>query len=419
LKSDPTEKLRYSDDSPLFNMNNDTGMISFTPTNDQIGVSVVSITVTDKGGLSNSTLLTIAIMNANDPPAMNAIPPQTATEGVPFNYQATATDPDLKWGLDNLTFSDDTDIFNIDPKTGAVSFTPSSSQSGIKRVTITVKDDKGSSASASFDLTVVHINHAPFDVAIRYPLDGAKLKEGDAMWLDGTAKDSDKGDVLQHSWFDNDAAMGTGRNISVKLSPGTHAIRLEVSDGTETVTAEISVQVEKKQTVTVATTSGGGWLPIAAAVAAAIAIVAVVAVVAARRRRTTNGPEAPAGARGSFEPSGTGRVSSVPEGEGYALPAVPPAESGPGGPGEEAGADNEARRVIASALDRLADYQEAHPDDVIDVAHVMEKVELAREMLGAGANDDALDFAKDAEAAVVKMTTPAAPKRVMVKKRKA
>jgi hypothetical protein len=402
LKSDPTEKLRYSDDSSLFIINNDTGQISFTPTNDQIGVWPANITVTDKGGLSSTTALTITVMNANDPPSIEAILAQTATEGVPFQYQSSATDPDLKWGLDNLTFNDDTDLFNIDPMTGTISFTPTGAQVGIKRVTITVKDEKGATASASFDLTVVHVNHPPTDATIKYPLDGAKLKEGDAMWLDGTAKDSDKGDTLEYSWLDNGEPAGIGKNISVKLKPGKHTITLEVSDGSETVSTEIGVEVEKKETVTVA---GGGndWTMMAAAVAAAIAIVAVVAILAARRRKRPQEPE----------PSEEGRVSSVPEDETAALPPVPPAEAGPKGSGEE------AQKVIDSTVDKLADYQEAHPDEAVDVAPVMEKLDIARDMLKSGEYDDALDFAREAEAAVDRITVPAAPKKVAVKKKKA
>jgi hypothetical protein len=406
LGSDTTEKLAYSDDSTLFNINNGSGLISFTPTNDQLGVWRANITVTDKGGLSNTTRLTITIMNANDPPALEAIPPQTATEGMPFTYQLTATDPDMKWGLDNLTFSDDTELFNTDPKTGAIAFTPTGAQAGIKRVTITVKDEKGASASASFDLTVVHVNHAPYDAVIKYPVDGAKLKEGDAMWLEGTARDTDKGDTLQYSWLDNGEPVGTGRNISVKLKPGTHAIKLEVSDGSETVSSEITVRVEKKEIVTV---SGGGtdWFPLALALAAVIAIVAVVAVVAARRRKRQEEPE----------PSEESRIDSVPEGEDVALPIVPPAEAGMGG--------EEAQAIIDSTLDKMADYQEAHPEEVLDVAPVMEKLDIARDMLRSGSNDDALDFAMEASAeadaimAPKAPPAPAPPKKVAIKKKKA
>ena len=311
LESCSTEKLSYSDDSPLFNINPQSGMIGFSPTNDQIGEWRANITVTDRGGLSNTTQLTITVLNANDPPSIEAIPAQTATEGASFFLQVNATDPDLEWGLDNLTFSDDTDMFNIDPMTGVISFTPSGAQLGLKRVTITVKDEVGASASASIGITILHVNHPPYGVTIRYPADGANLKVGDDMWLDGTAKDSDKGDILRYSWSDNGKPVGTGKNISIELKPGTHAIELEVSDGSETVSTGITVQVEKKTAVT----AGGGGdskIPLVAAVSAVFTIVAVVAALATMRKKRQNKPE----------PSGGGRAALVPEGEDVA-PALP------------------------------------------------------------------------------------------------
>jgi hypothetical protein len=216
---------------------------------------------------------------------------------------------------------------------------------------------------------------------------------------------------LEYTWYDNDAPAGTGRNISVKLSPGAHTIKLEVSDGTQTSSApSISVQVEKKTTVAPVTSGGGmGWLPIAAILAIVLVVVAVA--VLAMRRKQSQEPE----------PSGMGRVDEVPGGVGVALAPVPPAETGAGG--EEGAAADEARRKIAATMDRLADYQEAHPDEVVDMSPVMEKIDIAREMLGTGAGDDALDFAKEAGAEADKIMAPKAPAppapRKVVKKRAA
>jgi hypothetical protein len=209
----------------------------------------------------------------------------------------------------------------------------------------------------------------------------------------------DKGDTLQYSWSDNGEPVGTGRNISVKLAPGTHTIKLEVSDGSETVSTEITVQVEKKETVTVAS-SGMDWIPIAVAVGAILAIVAVVAVLATRRRKKQEEPE----------PSSKGRVASVPEGEAVALTPVPPAEAGSQG--------EDAQRIIDSTLDKLADYQEAHPEEALDVAPVMEKLGIARDMLKSGSNDDALDFAREADAEANRLTHATAPAHAVVKKKK-
>jgi len=152
-------------------------------------------------------------------------------------------------------------------------------------------------------------------------------------------------------------------------------------------------------------TSGGGmgWLPIAAVLAIVLAVVAVVAVLATRRRRQ---PHEPA-------PPGTGRVDEVPGGEGVALATVAPAENGAGGEegaaawkGEEGAAAGEARALIKSTMDRLAAFQEAQPDEALDLSPVTDKLDIAREMLGTGAADDALDFAREAGLEADRITAP-------------
>jgi hypothetical protein len=220
------------------------------------------------------------------------------------------------------------------------------------------------------------------------------------MWLDGTAKDSDKGDTLHYSWLDNGNPAGTGKNISVNLKPGKHTITLEVSDGTETASSEVSVEVAKKEQIT---SGGNNWMLIGGTVGALVAVLAVVGFLAAsRRRRRTGAPE----------PADDVEAAAIPERETVALPPVPPAETALKEPGDE------AKRLIDSALDRLADYQEAHPDEALDVEPVMEKLDIARGFLKSKNDDDALDFARKADAEVNRLTHAKAPAHVSVKKKK-
>ena len=135
------------------------------------------------------------------------------------------------------------------------------------------------------------------------------------------------------------------------------------------------------------------------------AILAIVGVLAARRKRKPEEQDALEAAR----------VSSISEGETVALPPIPPAEAAQ----QEPGTGEEAKKMIDSTQDRLSDYQEAHPDDALDVEPVMEKLDIARGFLSSGEYDDALAFAMEADAAVKKMTRPAITKRVAVKKKKA
>ncbi|MEM4730125.1 MAG: putative Ig domain-containing protein, partial [Thermoplasmata archaeon] len=166
-------------------------------------------------------------------------------EDEPFEMTVTASDPDLKWGLDSLTFSDDSLLFDIDPLTGRISFTPGNEHVGRHQITITVTDGSGASDRASFYLTVLNVNDPPRNVRILSPTAGEKIKEGMKIWLNGSAEDIDASDVLTFKWLDNGEPLGEGRSISVMLRPGRHTISLEVSDGTDRATAEVTVTVER------------------------------------------------------------------------------------------------------------------------------------------------------------------------------
>ncbi|NIP34808.1 MAG: hypothetical protein GWN18_07685, partial [Thermoplasmata archaeon] len=52
--------------------------------------------------------------------------PDEIPEDSPFSFIMTATDPDG----DAVTWSDDTDLFDIDPNTGAFEFTPTQAEVG-------------------------------------------------------------------------------------------------------------------------------------------------------------------------------------------------------------------------------------------------------------------------------------------------
>jgi hypothetical protein len=111
------------------------------------------------------------------------------------------------------------------------------------------------------------------------------------------------------------------------------------------------------------------------------------------------------------ETSEESRIASVPEDEGIALPSLPPPEM----PAQEPG--DEAKAIIDATVERLSDYQEAHPEEAIDVADVVEKLDIARQYLKTGEDAKALKFARRAESEAYEMLAPAAPRKVVVKKR--
>ncbi len=366
------DRLRFGDDSPLFDINAESGLITFTPGNKDVGPKSCNITVTDLAGAACSTKLLLSVLNVNDPPALDAIPDQTATEEAAFEYTVRASDPDVPLGLDNLTFSDDSALFDIDPKSGRFAFAPANAQVGRHTVKITVKDESGAAASRAFLLTVLNVNDPPFNVSITSISPGARFRETDTVWLNGTGSDEDAGDRLAFTWVENEFELGKGKSIQVRLGPGDHLIRLEVSDGNATVTAEASFKISRavKEQVTV---QNDWWLPLVAVVLIAAA---VAGAFLAMRRSKRREPEAP------------------PE-SGAAAPPVPSVVVPPPAAGDPDKRDR-ARKAISSAEDAIAEALE----EGADTAAAMESLDIAKDFFKDGDYDEAATYAGEAAAAL-------------------
>jgi len=98
------DELVFSDDTDFFDINSHTGLISFTPTQEHVGIWDVNISVSD-GIFTDSEIVTFTIINVNDAPSFDIVEPLIAIEGEEFNLQLNALDPDG----DALTYAAYTD----------------------------------------------------------------------------------------------------------------------------------------------------------------------------------------------------------------------------------------------------------------------------------------------------------------------
>lgn len=149
---DTSDSLTFLDNTTLFDINPISGIITFSPTNDDVGIHSINISVRDENGSFAYQIITFSVINVNDPPSIEPIGELTAEEGKQFNYQVTASDIDKG---DTITFSDNTELFDIDPNTGEISFIPSEKDAGMHQVIITVTDGNGDSNQITFTITVV------------------------------------------------------------------------------------------------------------------------------------------------------------------------------------------------------------------------------------------------------------------------
>ncbi len=111
-------------------------------------------------------MVAITVNNVNLPPVLAAIGPKSVNEGATLSFNASATDPDgttptmTAVGVPvNATYVDNAD------GTGAFTFNPDYTQSGVYNVTFIASD--GSLADSEVvAITVNNVNRAPVLVAI-------------------------------------------------------------------------------------------------------------------------------------------------------------------------------------------------------------------------------------------------------------
>jgi hypothetical protein len=113
------------------------------------GEGEMEILATDNFGLTTrSNKFMVRVLPVNDPPVLEPIPDRNLVAGDKMKWDCEATDVDG----DELTFYDDSDLFNIDPKSGMIEY--KAERDGTYPVNITVSDGNGGTDSQVFYITV-------------------------------------------------------------------------------------------------------------------------------------------------------------------------------------------------------------------------------------------------------------------------
>ena len=239
----PADILTFSDNTTLFDINPVTGIIQFTPTNDNVGNHSVNVTVTDDDLGSSSITFKITVLDTNDPPTIQPIGSQIATQDVLFTLQVMASDQDAG---DTLTYSLTAYPTEMTiASTGLITWTPTNAAVGSHAVTVWVSDSLGLSDEKIFAITVANVNDVP-------TISTSNLANAteDAMYLYPIqASDIDVNDTLTYSLDsaltflsinpNNGLLYGTPTNAHV----GTHQVIVNVTDGTTYITRTFNLTV--------------------------------------------------------------------------------------------------------------------------------------------------------------------------------
>jgi len=150
-------------------INPQSGMLSWTPGSGDLGINDITALVTDLGGLTDSELFSIEVvqprveLTANAAPVLVVPDDQSLVFDTPLSVQASATDADVG---DTLTFEfiNAPSGMTIDAVSGAIDWTPTEPQIGAHDVAVRVTDTAGAVDVGSFIVEVMDINKPPVAV---------------------------------------------------------------------------------------------------------------------------------------------------------------------------------------------------------------------------------------------------------------
>jgi hypothetical protein len=215
-------------------------MLSWVPTNAQVGLNPVTVRARDNHGAYVDQSFQISVANTNDAPVITSIAPTSATAGAQYRYQVVASDPDVG---DVLTYS-----LEISPagmtisSSGLITWTPAAQSANACRVR--VADRAGAYVNQSFTIAVGPANHAPVistvtlkaaaeDIPYRDTLHATDSDGNQVYWLKIAGSDSLSIDLNTGiiSW--------TPRQTNV----GNNTVRFRATDGVLSDTATYTLQV--------------------------------------------------------------------------------------------------------------------------------------------------------------------------------
>lgn len=257
---DPTnDKLTWSLESTTsswLNINETTGILSGTPTTNDVGEFYVNVTVSDgKGGIAwqNFSLVVKLVSEINQDPKITTNNKLNAEEGKEYSTTYEATDD--RTSIANLIWSMTTNAtwLSFDNNTKILSGTPPTGAAGKYWVNITVSDIEDGFASTNFTITVKKPfipkpdNNKPELTEGKMEPSSGDTKTDFTFAVTYTDADNESGTVwlwigdnkyeMTKDHNDDDYTDGVKYTYRTKLGEGNHSYYFTADDGTDDAVA--------------------------------------------------------------------------------------------------------------------------------------------------------------------------------------
>ena len=253
--SDPLTYSWESDGAPQITLDGRAPTFTAPQVGAPGGTVTFTLTVSDGNGGTDTDTVVITVNDVagpNQPPVITGITGTTTINELErLDLTASASDADAD---DSLTFT-----LEGTPPSGAsitnngeFTWTPTELQDGSHTITVRVEDGNGGSDSEAVTVTVNEVNAAPVLASI-----GSKsVDELETLAFPVTATDADViGGVDDSLVFSLTGTVPTGATINpdsgeftwtpTELQDGSYTITVSVSDGTETASQDVQVEVSE------------------------------------------------------------------------------------------------------------------------------------------------------------------------------
>jgi hypothetical protein len=223
----------------------DSGVLSGTPEESDIGMHAVTLTVSD-GAATATQAFNVEVLAVNNAPTFSSDPLTMVEESVEYSYMATATDLDQE----ALTFSATTipAWLSFDEASATLSGTPESADVGDHDVVLAVTDGTAM-AEQIFVVTVteaVEENVAP--VITSSATTSATVEQLYSYELTATDENGDDltmVGMIVPSWLDFNATTGVLSGTPTAENVGSHAVTLQVTDGALETNQSFEIAVDE------------------------------------------------------------------------------------------------------------------------------------------------------------------------------
>ncbi len=219
------DPLTFSKDNSIGNLDQNTGLFTWTPSTIDIGNYPITFSVNDYDLIwpsqSDSELINIKV---NDIPSLDLINNIVVNENDIVTITANAIDIDdtPSYSINDSRFSQNNNIFT---------WQTDYEDSGVYYVRITASDPT-SSVYQDVKITVNNVNRAPI-IDNFNPIDNSiSIREGDSILFTQSSHDPDNDQINFKWYFDNIfiSSSSSWNYISNYYSAGSHIVRLDVSD---------------------------------------------------------------------------------------------------------------------------------------------------------------------------------------------